>query len=672
MSLHWGYPLANYGQTMGFTGNGIDEFSDDLYGNLAREAIQNSLDARLPGKPAVVEFSLFTTQAGNFPAHDSFVDYIHLWQKSKKNSASFRADSNDWVFFQKALNDYIGNSAKKMAWLQVSDRNTTGLVGCSKEGSQDTPWYAFTKAVGQNEKDARSGGSKGLGKNAFFACSLIRTIIVSTFTKDQEEAFIGIAKLGSCRIDDRSANPDNSQGVLYCVQDNENSSKYFLPTYSQFDLASSVKIRSGSDYGTDVFIPCFEISDTWGEAVLQEAIVSFLPAIIDGELEIIISGTKFHAEIGQSNIAQEIRNTDNYLSGKRSYYDKANSIYRALTSNVKPIKFITSKTGFEMDLYLYEDKQKTTNAVTAYRLPTKMKIKDLHPTSFVDYTGVLLIGGYEICERLKGVENATHSKWSVSKASSTKYSSEQIREAIDAVSDFTDKEVSVLGMKSGNEESDFDWARNQGWEANSSSDILGDKKDEDGLPTSETNFSGDNDDASHTSRRPRKKHATVPDPAGDAEGYVLGTGQEDPNGDQVGSHPDEHNLDHIHDPIPDPHPGPDDISITDGDKPMMVLKPVATARALMPSIDPEHGRLKLIFNPMRSGKDAEITINKLGSDGSDEKTEIVSATMNGVTLESKGNKIKLPSIEKGQQYVIELQVKENQNFIWEVDVSAQE
>ncbi|WP_198422782.1 hypothetical protein, partial [Stenotrophomonas maltophilia] len=73
---------------------------------------------------------------------------------------------------------------KTLPVLLVEDYGTTGLRGPAVEGS---PFHALVKSSGVSQKNvADAGGSFGIGKNAAFAISSLRTVFYSTrYTDDQ-------------------------------------------------------------------------------------------------------------------------------------------------------------------------------------------------------------------------------------------------------------------------------------------------------------------------------------------------------------------------------------------------------------------------------------------------------------------------------------------------------
>ena len=92
----------------------------------------------------------------------------------------------------------------------------------------------------------------------------------------------------------------------------------------------------------------------------------------------------------------------------------------------------------------------------------------------------------------------------------------------------------------------------------------------------------------------------------------------------------------------------------------------------MPSICPEDGLFDLVFKPEKTGTDAHIEILKAGVDGENETTKIISALMDGKTLPIEKNKIILEKIVKNTEYRIHLKLDETSNYIWEVNIDAED
>jgi hypothetical protein len=656
--LMWHFPYANHGARVGFNGNGIDQFGDNPYGNLAREVIQNSLDAGNGGE-VVVEFSLFSTDPSEILGYSTLYKYFKDWLDQSKISGSEASKDEEKKFFSKGL-QLLTPGVVPMGWLRISDFNTKGMAGCSDESNHETPWFAFTKGTGQNEKNDSSGGSKGLGKNAIFANSLIRTIFVSTFADTGEKGTAGIAKLDSMTVNDGSANPDWTQGIGFCVQNNQTSINQNLPLLDtvQFDPDFC-----RTEYGTDVYVPCFAYDPDWYKTVLGEAILSFLPAILRGQLRVKInsnSGSSFFTEeVSKDNLPTAIRNVNFFESNSRAR--EALSYYNALTSTNSIVTKYDSKPGFEMELHALIDNANPTYKVMVYR-NAKMKIKSYNPDSNVDYSAVLLITGDEICSRLRSIEDATHSKWSKKRASLTKYTSDQISEALDAVNDFLNEKISNLGLDDSSDSTDMAWAKVHMQGDDAGAGLTSEKKEEDGLPTDNVEIS----DEKIKELKPRYPAGNVPDDGGDASGYEEKPGKEGEPGFDI-SRPDGRGnggggvL----------HPGIKDTA-GEGTDPVLAIVEIATAECKMPAKDPRNGLFRLIFSCKKTGQDVCVHVSKLGSTGLCEETQIIGAMYQGQTLKTSGNSFMMEQIEKDKQYCVDLKLDEHENFVWEVKVNAGE
>jgi len=664
MGKIWHFAPSLHTQDTG--GEDSDQFPNDPINNLAREIIQNSLDARKDDAPAVVEFHLFTTPTEDFPGLDSMVDYImrlHSQKTAAKNASpkEITAVKN----FMTALG--YANKTGKIAWLRISDFNTTGLWGSSTPANKNTAWHAFIHGVGKNQKGEKSGGSKGQGKRAIFVNSSLKTMLVSTYsfnedTQDEEKASIGVARLLSLTLDEEdSYNPDTTLGIGYCVNDDEKSIKYHTPTNELLEIDPEFS-REEMGYGTDIYLPFFAAEEYWDDVIAIETLISFLPAILDGDLRVVISydTTTVKQEINSSNITR-------YLAGKGWGKKDAEAIYTVLTStNTKKIKY-TEKSGFEMTLCLLQDNLDGLNNVYEYRLPTKMKIRKEAKDSSVGYTGVLFVEGEEICKRLRSIEDATHSNWYVGRYKETEYDKKQIEEALYILDNFISSECQKFGTTGSEEAIYFDI---KGWDTEEESlDMSVEEKKEIGLPTNEIIFDMKNDDVKNPRRKRLKKKGNVIDDNGSAEANVMDIGQTG-EGDEEYSHPEGHNKGtggeiHEGDKV-------DNYDPEKGETLVIARRRIATVNARMPSICPEDGLFDLVFKPEKTGTDAHIEILKAGVDGENETTKIISALMDDKALPIEKNRIVLEKIVKNTEYRIHLKLDETSNYIWEVNIDAED
>ena len=162
--IGWYFPPTNGGREDGFNDPGIATFKGAPISSLARETIQNSLDAKEERANSVeIEFELIEVE----------VDAISGEVLSHTiDACADSAIKDDDADAQRALKIAKNILTKdKVPCLRISDRNTTGL--------RDKNWHALIKMQGSSQKDGEgAGGSHGIGKYAPFAVSNLHTVFL--------------------------------------------------------------------------------------------------------------------------------------------------------------------------------------------------------------------------------------------------------------------------------------------------------------------------------------------------------------------------------------------------------------------------------------------------------------------------------------------------------------
>lgn len=655
--LIWNFPVSGKSTKFSSDNNNIDTFADDRLGNLTREIIQNSLDATIDGQITKVEFKRFKTLTSDFPALDSYKKYFELWLSSYKGEK----DNKDYLFVKKALATL---NREEMEWLRISDFNTTGLWGANTK-DHDNPYFTFIHGAGLNSKQSKnSGGSKGTGKNAIFANSLLQTLFISTLTKDNEQTFIGVGFLVSRDLEDDSE--DWTQGVGYCVDKNLDPSKN-KPLNEIINLDPKFnRLKAGK--GTDIYIPAFIVEEDWIKEIVGQVIYSFAPALIDNKLSVRIIDTGLVETVTEINklTLPELVNLSSSYKGKIQY-TAARNIYNALTSNNKKV-YTNKMPGFEMKLFMLEDSYIGDNRLYIYRCPTKMFIKYEEISAFCQCTGVLLLEGEELTQRLRSVEDAAHSKWSISKWEKTKYSKEDIELALSTINAFKNKNADNFGNNDLDNESDFEYLIENDWcSADDEHEITKETIKDIGLPLVKPSFSIRNDPSKHSHQKhyKRKSNKVVED----SETYSFVENEGESGGIEESMLPDGFNNGNGG----DIHQGGNQGNTSDLPEGEMIYtrKNVETINTRMVSINPKEGIYNLIFSTKSSGIEAEIEINALGSTINDVlPIKILGATLNGWKLKIKRNKILMKKIELNKKYILQVKLDVKTNFIWEVNVSA--
>lgn len=163
--IGWRFPPTNGGRSDGFNDPGIAHFSGALLSSLARETIQNSLDAKgTLSEPVHVSFELIYLR----PTDVGREELAQAIDACRQEAGDDERASSALALAQESIKQ------DKIPCLRVSDRSTTGLRGDN--------WLALVKKQGVSHKPELegAGGSFGIGKYAPFVVSAPRTVFYWT------------------------------------------------------------------------------------------------------------------------------------------------------------------------------------------------------------------------------------------------------------------------------------------------------------------------------------------------------------------------------------------------------------------------------------------------------------------------------------------------------------
>ena len=180
MSAKWHFSASS--KFEGFNDAGIETFAGERMASLAREVIQNSLDAAEDPKKmnkVTVEFDMVNIPTGEFFEIDGLKSAIGGCKAERL------ADDKAQRFLSKAEEVLEKNS---IPCLRITDFGTTGLEGAVDD--QLGQWFAIMYGTGIGAKGGNeaAGGSFGIGKHAPFALSDLRTVFYSTHYRGSERA----------------------------------------------------------------------------------------------------------------------------------------------------------------------------------------------------------------------------------------------------------------------------------------------------------------------------------------------------------------------------------------------------------------------------------------------------------------------------------------------------
>lgn len=368
------------GQESGFHDAGVETFKGNLERYLAREIIQNSVDARDDQRePVLVKFELVEIPAADIPDLKSlaatFGRCAEYWSKDAKATG----------FFQRA--EKLAR-AKRIIALRVGDYNTKGVAG--SDSDRDDGWYNLIRCSGASSKGGGEGGSFGIGKNAPFAASRMRVVLYSTLTKDGDYAFQGVARLASHKL--------------------PKSHKVAQPI-SYLGDKSGASIRAKKDIpahfarkkpGTDLIILGYDADGSWEEDLVFSVLENFWPAIYFGDLEVEVAGTR----ICRKNLADLLGEYSSKGEGEfvghlyyRAFVEKASTRFENVLPTLKKV-----------EVRLLAGEQGLPKKVAMVR-KTGMVIYHQAYRSLVPYCGVFLCRNEAGNRLLRDMEPPRHDEW---------------------------------------------------------------------------------------------------------------------------------------------------------------------------------------------------------------------------------------------------------------------
>jgi hypothetical protein len=373
--IKWIFAKNDGGRDSGFHDAGVETFKGNIDRYLARELIQNSLDARYDSqKPVQVKFELLPLKPSEIPDIKSlavtFERCAEYWPTSKKAKA----------FFERALGL---TKQKTILALKVSDYNTAGVVGSETDRKKD--FYNLIRCAGASSKSGDEGGSFGIGKHAPFAASQMRTVFYSTYNKEKEHIFIGVAMLVS-----HQANGTTHQSTGYLGLKNGASVREKSEIPPQF-------LRT--KMGTDIIVLGFPDDKSWQKDLIYSVLENFWPAIEFGDLVVTVGSE----QIAATNLGDLLTR----FSGEEGF--SAHQYYKAFkeASMTFPDKLTHLR---DVTLYLSSGETDLPKRVAMIRKPG-MVVFTKRFQSVVPFCGVFICKN-EIGNRLlRDMEPPRHDIW---------------------------------------------------------------------------------------------------------------------------------------------------------------------------------------------------------------------------------------------------------------------
>ena len=397
----WRFPASNHGLSKGISTGDSETFKESPFKSFAREILQNSIDAKEnEDNPVVVVFKEFYMKTQDIPGYYELKAQI-------KRCIEYWSSKQEYVKEYEKILSALEN--KEIKCLRVSDFNTTGCIGVESSSIEDNNFFALTKGSGVSEKSNNvAGGSKGIGKNASFLMSTIKTVFYSTHTLRKltgeycnNYGFMGVCDLISGYLDENKA--DYTQGTGFYSRDEFNN-----PLMICESLDNSYAERKNKS-GTDIFIIGF--NDFGDKERFKEAISrildSFMVSIYNNQLIVYINDLA----INKDNLKTIINDSNLFESKEQNEFNAQLDILNG-GDKVKVYHIDTEWGDCVLYLLTYDKEHEhlATHKCSMVRYPY-MKIKDQKLADTFPISGLCIIKNNDLGKMLRSIENPQHINW---------------------------------------------------------------------------------------------------------------------------------------------------------------------------------------------------------------------------------------------------------------------
>jgi len=381
-ALGWSFPPLSGGRAQGLNYAEVLQFGGETYGSLAREVIQNSLDAAVSGdRPVRVVFELHALTESQIPGYREL-------RKRCESCRDFwdRPSSKEKLFFREAVKEL---SKLTLNVLSISDYNTLGVEGDDEHDTNPPHWYNLIRCSGSSSKGPGAGGSFGIGKNAPFAASRLRTIYYSTRTGTKSFRFAGVAQLvthlGINRVTCQATGFLESGGKAVTAMS-------ILPEHFR-----------RSERGTTLHVIGFRADTDWEKALKEAVIRNFWLAIRSGKLECEIQQERITA----STLESQVKESEALREAVGPYllaFDRANPIVSVLDRLGECKLYLISKRDVADDGIVFPKRVFMSRS-------SGMLITTQRFNSHVPYAGVFSCSDPQGNDILREMEPSTHDAW---------------------------------------------------------------------------------------------------------------------------------------------------------------------------------------------------------------------------------------------------------------------
>lgn len=394
--IDWHFAYNNGGEEEGPNDSLTNYFTEKGMNSLAREIIQNAIDARSSDDaPVKVKFSLEHINVNDIPGVDTIRD---VYVRSKQ----YYGYIDKWdKFCAEAIKEISSN--KTIRILRIGDYNTRGLEG--KDNDNKGSFYKLTRAVGVNSSTGVGGGSFGIGKGAPFLASKIKTILYSTLNRNKEYIFTGSSRLTSFR--DEKGDSHRGTGYLGCVTEKG--------AESIRDASLIPDVFKRKEIGTDIIILGYEnfsSSDDegdWSETLARSVINNFWFAVYEKDLEVeFTSDSSQVLKIDADTLNEQIEKFHSTCPDDEKNFDAYYFHDAVKNHDNETTDFYLDRIG-HCKIYL-KFKEGYPKRIQLMRR-SKMLIENKSSKTNEEYAGLFICDDVEGNGILRQLEQPAHDKW---------------------------------------------------------------------------------------------------------------------------------------------------------------------------------------------------------------------------------------------------------------------
>ena len=256
--------------TSGLDSEMFDRTDYPYSATFVREAIQNSLDARLnDSEPVRIHFTF----------HEDVYDQCKPFLA---NTIRFREKAG--LEIPEEL------SAGRIKWLVVEDFNSRGLKGSLKSRTSD--FWNYWLNFGLSNKDGSGRGGRGIGRVTFLIASRLQSVIGYTRRKDGTRAVCGMSVLppkqcGNNFLSTHAYLAHEETESIYRLHDSEHFYEQIRKAFrfTGYDQEFTSGLALAIPYPHAELVP---------KGIFAAAIENFAPAIMNGTLVLDVDGRELN------------------------------------------------------------------------------------------------------------------------------------------------------------------------------------------------------------------------------------------------------------------------------------------------------------------------------------------------------------------------------------------